>query len=73
MLESKPHAFAITTTPNSDATVLFNAEIGSANNPLQPGQEGSVVFTPNNAAFDYWYISPVSGDASSWNVWCSHN
>lgn len=60
-----PHAFAITTTPNQGASVLFDAVIGSASNPLQPGQEGSVVFKPDNAAFDYWYISPVSGDASN--------
>ena len=61
----QPHAFAITTTPNAGSTVLFNSEIGSANNPLQSGQEGSVSFTPSNAAFDYWYISPVSKDAEN--------
>jgi FtsP/CotA-like multicopper oxidase with cupredoxin domain len=60
-----PHAFAITTTPNMGATVLFNAMIGSASNPLQPGQKGSVSFTPTNAAFDYWYISPVSGNVEA--------
>ncbi len=59
-----PHAFAITTMPIADATVLFGAVIGSASNPLQPGQEGSVVFTPNNEAFDYWYISPVGNDTA---------
>lgn len=58
-----PHAFAITTMPVQGATVLFGAVIGSAVNPLKPGQEGSVVFAPNNAAFDYWYISPVGNDA----------
>jgi FtsP/CotA-like multicopper oxidase with cupredoxin domain len=57
-----PHAFAITTTPIAGSPILFNAVIGSATNPLQPGQSGSVVFLPDNAAFDYWYISPVSGD-----------
>ncbi len=62
---SHPHAFAITTTPNAGASVLFGAVIGSASDPLQPGQEGSVIFTPNNAAFDYWYISPVSGDVEA--------
>jgi len=60
-----PHAFAITTTPNAGATVLFGAVIGSASDPLQPGQEGSVIFTPDNAAFDYWYISPVAGDVQA--------
>jgi FtsP/CotA-like multicopper oxidase with cupredoxin domain len=57
-----PHAFAITTTPIAGAPILFNAVIGSAVNPLMPGQSGSVIFLPDNAAFDYWYISPVSGD-----------
>jgi FtsP/CotA-like multicopper oxidase with cupredoxin domain len=60
-----PHAFAITTTPNAGATVLFGAVIGSASKPIQPGQAGSVVFVPNNAAFDYWYISPVEGDVEA--------
>jgi len=58
-----PHAFAITTMPVPGTTVLFGAIIGSAANPLQPGQRGFVVFSPNNAAFDYWYISPVGNDA----------
>lgn len=59
-----PHAFAITTTPSTGAPVLFGATIGSASSPLKPGQAGSVVFAPDNAAFDYWYISPVSGDVA---------
>jgi len=58
----QPHSFAITTTPDSGATILFNSEIGSANSTIAPGQEGSVSFMPSNAAFDYWYISPVSND-----------
>jgi hypothetical protein len=60
-----PHAFAITSTPNTGATALFGAAIDSASDPLQPGQEGSVIFTPNNGAFDYWYISPVVGDVAA--------
>ena len=60
-----PHAFAITTMPTVGSPVLFGAVIGSATNPLQPGQEGSVVFAPNNAAFDYYYISPVAGDVTN--------
>jgi FtsP/CotA-like multicopper oxidase with cupredoxin domain len=59
-----PHAFAITTMPEAGATILFGAMIGSASSPLQPGQEGSVVFAPNNAAFDYWYISPIGNDTA---------
>ncbi len=59
-----PHAFAITATP-SGGNVLFNAAIGSATNPLMPGQSGSCICRPYDAAFDYWYVSPVSGDASA--------
>jgi len=59
-----PHAFAITSTPTTGASVLFNAAIGSPKNPLEPGQESSVVFSPNNAAFDYWYVSPVGEDVA---------
>jgi len=60
-----PHAFAIATTPNSGATQLFGAAIGSSADPIQPGQEGNVTFVPSNAAFDYWYISPVSNDTAN--------
>jgi len=60
-----PHAFAITNIPSTGASVLFNAAIGSSTNPLQPGQQGSVIFRPNNAGFSYCYISPVSGDAEA--------
>ena len=55
-----PHAFAITNAPKTGATVLFNAEIGAANNPLQ---SGSVIFTPNNAGSSFFYICPVPGHA----------
>ncbi|MGA3059089.1 MAG: multicopper oxidase domain-containing protein [Candidatus Bathyarchaeia archaeon] len=58
---SMPHAFAITDALATKAKVLFNAEIGSGSNPLQPGQQGTVVFTPNNAGSSYYYICPVPG------------
>jgi uncharacterized cupredoxin-like copper-binding protein len=58
-----PHAFAITNAPKTGATVLFNAEIGSASNPLQSGKQGSVIFTPNNAGSSFYYICPVPGHA----------
>ena len=60
-----PHAFAITTAPQIGANVLFNAEIGSANNPLQPGQQGSVIFKPNLTGSAFSYISPISADAEA--------
>ena len=58
-----PHAFAITNAPKTGATVLFNAEIGSASNPLQSGKQGSAIFTPNNAGSSFFYICPVPGHA----------
>ena len=60
----QPHAFEITTIPAANGPVLFGAMIGSGTSPIQPGKEGSIVFTPNNGAFDYWYISPVGNDAT---------
>ncbi len=60
-----PHAFAITDLPQTGATVLFNAEIGSASNPLQPGQSGSVIFTPNNAGSTFYYICPIPGHVAA--------
>jgi uncharacterized cupredoxin-like copper-binding protein len=58
-----PHAFAITNAPKTGATILFNAEIGSANNPLQSGKQGTIIFTPNNAGSSFFYICPVPGHA----------
>jgi len=58
---SMPHAFAITNEPKTGATVLFGAEIG-ASSYLEPGQQGSVIFTPNNAG-SFYYICPVPGHA----------
>lgn len=60
-----PHTFAITTTPTPQATVLFNAEIGTVSNPLQPGQNGSITIMPINAGFTYWYESMIPGDAEN--------
>jgi plastocyanin len=58
---SMPHAFAITQTPKSGATILFNAEIG-ASSYLEPGKQGTVIFTPNNVG-SFYYICPVPGHA----------
>ena len=60
-----PHAFAITSAPRTGAGVLFNAEIGSDSNPLQPGQAGSVVFKPNLAGSAFNYICPILGDTEA--------
>jgi plastocyanin len=56
-----PHAFAITKVPKTGASVLFGAEIG-ASSYLEPGKQGTVIFTPNNAG-SFYYICPVPGHA----------
>jgi uncharacterized cupredoxin-like copper-binding protein len=58
---SMPHAFAITNAPKTGSTVQFNAEVG-ATSYLQPGKQGTVIFTPNNAG-SFYYICPVPGHA----------
>ena len=59
-----PHAFAVTNTPKTGAAVLFKAEIASPTNPLQPGQHGTIIFTPDNAG-NFYYICPVPGHAET--------
>jgi nitrite reductase (NO-forming) len=58
---SMPHAFEITNSPKTGATMLFNAEIG-ASSYLEPGKQGTVIFTPTNAG-SFYYICPVPGHA----------
>jgi FtsP/CotA-like multicopper oxidase with cupredoxin domain len=60
-----PHAFAITSAPRTGASILFNAEIGSEINPIQPGEEGSVVFKPNLTGSAFNYMCPISGHAEA--------
>ncbi len=57
-----PHAWALTDAPQTNANVLFNAEIGSAESPLAPGTNGSVAFQVTQAG-DFFYICPVPGHA----------
>ncbi len=63
-----PHAFAVTVAPISTAKVLFNAEIGSGQEPLPSGTSGSVVFKPNTIG-NYYYICPVPGHAEYLGMW----
>jgi parallel beta-helix repeat protein len=58
--QNKPHAWSITDAPTSNATVLFNAQIGSSLDPLPPGTNGSVLFTPTQMGA-FYYLCPVSG------------
>ncbi len=62
---AKPHAFAIANMPSASGTVMFNGAIGSTANPLQSGEQGSVVFNPNNAGYSYCYLSPITGDVEA--------
>jgi uncharacterized cupredoxin-like copper-binding protein len=62
---SLPHAFAITNIPQTGATTLFKAQIGSVDNPLQPDQSGSVIFQANNAGSAFFYICPLPGSAEA--------
>lgn len=58
-----PHAFALTTAPKTGATLLFGATIASGSNPLNPGQSGNIIFTPNSPSSQDYYICPVPGHA----------
>ncbi len=65
-----PHAFAITEMPQTGAAVLFNAEVASSTNPLSPGQQASVIFSPNYAGSTFYYICPIPGHAEA-GMWGS--
>ncbi len=58
-----PHAFACVNAPRTGATVLWDGYIASGSNPIPPGQSGSVIFKPNTAGSEFYYICPVSGHA----------
>ena len=63
-----PHNWALTTTNNyANATVMFDAQIASGTNPLQPGTHGSVVFSVTQAG-NFYYICQVPGhtDVGMW-------
>jgi archaeal chaperonin len=50
-------------TPKSGANVMFNAEAGSQTNPLSPGDQATIVFTPNFAGSAFYYICPIPSHA----------
>lgn len=56
-----PHGFAIADANRTGSTQLFGAAIGSASNPIAPGQSGSVVFQPTAVGSSFYYICPVPG------------
>jgi uncharacterized cupredoxin-like copper-binding protein len=55
-----PRNWALTDSNQTDASVLFNAQIGSDTNPHQTNQTGNVVFTVAKAG-DFFYICQVPG------------
>ena len=56
------HAFGVVTNPDDFNSVVFDSEISSANNPLKPGESGSVTFMAG-APGTYYYICTVPGHA----------
>ncbi len=56
------HAFGIASDPENFNNILWNSAIASPNNPLKPGQDGSVTFTAG-APGTYYYICTVPGHA----------
>ncbi len=62
-----PHSWAIVNAKSDTATVLFNAHVGSGDNPLAPGSHGSDVFQVT-AAGNYYYVCQVPGhiDVGMW-------
>ena len=56
------HSFGITTSPDDFGGSLWGSEIGSMNNPLKPGESGSVTFIAGAPGM-YHYICTVPGHA----------
>ena len=56
------HAFGIASDPEDFNNILWNSAIASPNNPLKPGESGSVTFTAG-APGTYYYICTVPGHA----------
>ena len=52
------HNWALVDAKSSTANVLFSAQIGSSSNPVAPGANQSVTFTPTTAG-SYYYICQV--------------
>lgn len=56
------HAFGVVANPEDFNNILWDSEIGSASNPLKPGESGSITFTAG-APGTYYYICTVPGHA----------
>jgi nitrite reductase (NO-forming) len=58
-----PHAFGVVSDPENPSSVIFNARVKSADNPLLRGEDGTVEFMPNKAG-EYYYICTVPGHSA---------
>ena len=56
------HAFGVVSNPDDFNSVIFDSAIAAANNPLKPGESGSVTFLAG-APGTYYYICTVPGHA----------
>ncbi|MFY9300336.1 MAG: plastocyanin/azurin family copper-binding protein [Candidatus Nitrosotenuis sp.] len=54
------HAFGVTPATEGFGDILAGTEVGSANNPLKPGEDGSSTFIPTSEG-TYYYICTVPG------------
>ena len=57
-----PHNWALVTTNQTSAPVLFSAEIASGSVPIQSNQTGSVIFKATESG-NFYYICQVPGHA----------
>lgn len=56
------HSFGVVANPEDFNNVIWSSDIGSASNPLKPGESGSTTFTAG-APGTYYYICTVPGHA----------
>jgi nitrite reductase (NO-forming) len=55
-----PHAFGVVSNPEDPNSIVFNAKIKSADNPILKGQTGSITFIADRPG-NYFYICTVPG------------
>jgi len=59
-----PHDWALVETKETSGTVLFGAQVASANIPVEPNQTESVIFTVSKSG-NFFYICQVPGHVQS--------
>jgi nitrite reductase (NO-forming) len=57
-----PHAFGVVSNPEDPNSIVFNAKIKSADNPILKGESGTIEFMPDKEG-EYYYICTVPGHA----------